>query len=440
MSNYHFLTQELSRPVLSFSNCETISLINLYIGHEPKVSYSTCMGEVLYLENCSDVSIKDATLFGCGTIGIRAMEVDGLTCEDIIIEECSDEIMTIYNSNDIFFYRCEFISKSSEDLRIYESENIEFKFCDLRGKWSNPPQIYYDSVNVYESNPEDKLTQVIDYIDGEIKLTNATFWGNEMLIEIQLLYENMDVKLDHGYMEVSGDLASFCTLTYHNVLDTTTIINHREQVKAMIEQYYEDEERQYRIILNQYSNDLHIYDGGVYEYDINVNGGFIDPNLLLNDNKAYISVEEARKIVIEAYPTKYRVLDWKVEDEGVREHDAAYTRMFVGRGVPYYVFSIIDQDISSSVIYINALSKEVYKPLDMVFGLPCANADKDLIQKMLDFIKEKYPNLSISHCAVMIADEKYVVLEYNQDDKQFATINKGSAGEMTLSTYYEYDG
>ncbi len=73
--------------VLSFRNCTNLTVKDLTTGHTKEPGL--CMGGVLEFQNCSNVAVSGAGLFGCGTIGIDAIMSRNLDIRDNEIYECS---------------------------------------------------------------------------------------------------------------------------------------------------------------------------------------------------------------------------------------------------------------------------------------------------------------------------------------------------------------
>lgn len=110
--------------VLRFDNAENLSIGSVMVGHTREQGY--CTGGVLYLENCSDVEISDAMLYGCGTYGISLYQCSSVHVTDSDIYECSYGCMEVSNCTDLLvenskFYSCSFIFGG---FSFYSSSNI----------------------------------------------------------------------------------------------------------------------------------------------------------------------------------------------------------------------------------------------------------------------------------------------------------------------------
>lgn len=73
--------------VLAFDRCSNLTLENLTVGHTKEPGY--CVGGVLWFQQCTNVEVRKCGLYGCGTIGIQAMDCRNVTMEQNDIYECS---------------------------------------------------------------------------------------------------------------------------------------------------------------------------------------------------------------------------------------------------------------------------------------------------------------------------------------------------------------
>ena len=73
--------------VLAFSSCRSVTLSGFTAGHtrEP----GSCAGGVVRFESSNDCAVRRCGLFGCGIIGVAAVDCTGLTVESSDIYECS---------------------------------------------------------------------------------------------------------------------------------------------------------------------------------------------------------------------------------------------------------------------------------------------------------------------------------------------------------------
>ena len=73
--------------VLKLSSCRGVTLEQLTAGHTTEPGF--CAGGVLSFDLCSDISVNECGLYGCGTIGVQARDCNSLTVTASDIYECS---------------------------------------------------------------------------------------------------------------------------------------------------------------------------------------------------------------------------------------------------------------------------------------------------------------------------------------------------------------
>lgn len=82
------LAEDRYANVLSFNGCQNVSVSALTAGHSPAPGY--CSGGVLFFANCVGVLVENCGLFGCGSIGVWAMNCSDVNIALTRIYECSD--------------------------------------------------------------------------------------------------------------------------------------------------------------------------------------------------------------------------------------------------------------------------------------------------------------------------------------------------------------
>ena len=81
------LAEDRYANVLTFTGCQNVTISALTAGHNPAPGY--CTGGVLNLTNCTAVTVESCGLFGCGTIGVCAMNCSDVIVANSRIYECS---------------------------------------------------------------------------------------------------------------------------------------------------------------------------------------------------------------------------------------------------------------------------------------------------------------------------------------------------------------
>lgn len=168
--------------VLAFKNCKNIALENITLSHSPP---GYCRGGVVYLNNCNDIAIRSCNLYGCGTEGLYASQVEGLTCEDVRISDCTYGIMRLRRVSKARFANCLFRdNKEFWGINVDESENVWFDQCQVyRNISKNSPllAIHPDSKIVWKGGEiKFNTSKGLYYFSSTIDFDEANVENNYM--------------------------------------------------------------------------------------------------------------------------------------------------------------------------------------------------------------------------------------------------------------------
>lgn len=123
-------TREPSDPVLELESCEAIVIRGITAGHQVERGY--CNGSVLALDFCSNITVEDCHLYGCGTFGISANNSYTARVINTEIYECSEGLINLYSCGGWVFEQCEMRdTEASFPINAYDSWSVEFKDCDF---------------------------------------------------------------------------------------------------------------------------------------------------------------------------------------------------------------------------------------------------------------------------------------------------------------------
>lgn len=114
--------------VFQFLECENLSLTDLYIGHTES---GYCTNGVLGFRDCTNVSMTNCGLFGCGTEGITAYSSSNFKIINSEIFKCAYSILTLNDCYDFSFKNCYFYeNKEFDQVNIGNTcNNILFEHC-----------------------------------------------------------------------------------------------------------------------------------------------------------------------------------------------------------------------------------------------------------------------------------------------------------------------
>lgn len=177
------LTRPVYGNVICFEDCENIEIENIEAGHGPEKG--GCTGGVFKFDNCQNIKINDCILFGSGTEGINCSLVTGLKCNNTIIKGCTYGILTLDNSANIDFVKCDFTNNMEFDMiTINLSSNVLFDKCYISNNKSGHQD--YSDYSLFR----------LDWSSGillkncEIKNNYMDFFSNDRYI---IKLENTDI-------------------------------------------------------------------------------------------------------------------------------------------------------------------------------------------------------------------------------------------------------
>jgi len=155
--------------VISFLNCSNISIDNVDAGHGP--TKGGCDGGVFNFSNCKNILIQNSILYGSGTFGISAKDVEGLKCNNSTIRGCSRMILVLENCNNSEFNNCQLTENETDWGNLINIENcigIKFNKCDI-------------TRNITRQSGEEEWTQYCLFEISKsmnVSLTNCTIKNN----------------------------------------------------------------------------------------------------------------------------------------------------------------------------------------------------------------------------------------------------------------------
>ncbi len=114
--------------VLSFEGCRNITLWGFTAGHTENIEAGECAGGVLNFQESRDVEIEDCSLFGCGTVGVTAVNCRDMRLVHTEIHHCTVSAVTFYGSRDIEMSACNVHDIGGgypvSQYQIYDCKNI----------------------------------------------------------------------------------------------------------------------------------------------------------------------------------------------------------------------------------------------------------------------------------------------------------------------------
>jgi len=167
--------------VLSFKNCENVTLDNIDAGH--KTTELSCIANVIDIENSENFIIKNSYLYGSGYIGIYGNNVKKLSIVKTTITECSSELLYLDNCMNTTIDSC-VLSKTKGGFTISNCLNLTIsnsEISEIVQKGSMQGDLF---VHTYLFNIS---------ASANIKLLKCLFEGNETSY---LLKSSLSINLD----------------------------------------------------------------------------------------------------------------------------------------------------------------------------------------------------------------------------------------------------
>lgn len=181
------ITNPVDGYVLSFENCNNITIENVEAGHGP-LKGEPCSGGVFSIYKSKNFTINKSILFGSGTEGISAGNVSGLKCKNSIIRACTYSIMNLNSCNDFEFDSCEFSDNKERDLiNVNNCINVKFNSCNIyNNRTSIVENTNYALFNVLKSMSvvikdcliENNLASHLSRKASTIEMINTKFENN----------------------------------------------------------------------------------------------------------------------------------------------------------------------------------------------------------------------------------------------------------------------
>ena len=95
------VTEPRYANVMVFDWCSDVNIVSLTAGHT--VAPGFCAGGVLYFRNSENMYVSGCDLYGCGTVGISAVNCSSVIAMNTTIRECTNGALEAFGSYDVRF-------------------------------------------------------------------------------------------------------------------------------------------------------------------------------------------------------------------------------------------------------------------------------------------------------------------------------------------------
>jgi len=164
--------------VLTFLYCSGITIENVTAGHTTQAG--SCEGGVFWFEECADIRINNAHMYGCGAYGLSLTNVGGVAIENSSIYECTAMIMSMEYCHDISFTDCVFRDMESYGgVIIGDAENVTFDQCQFFNLEGNSLFEVTASSKVVVKNSS-FINNAVNHLDPSrlVRFADNAFTGN----------------------------------------------------------------------------------------------------------------------------------------------------------------------------------------------------------------------------------------------------------------------
>ncbi|MBR1441871.1 MAG: right-handed parallel beta-helix repeat-containing protein, partial [Lachnospiraceae bacterium] len=113
---------------MTFEECTDLYLSGMMMGHTNGDGF--CSGNVINLIECTNVTLHEMDLFGCGATGLDADEISSLAMYDSVIHDCSDNPVCFYDTKGRFvFVSCTFLNCNGSLILDQNGTDYSFIRC-----------------------------------------------------------------------------------------------------------------------------------------------------------------------------------------------------------------------------------------------------------------------------------------------------------------------
>ena len=135
--------------VIRCIGCDNVSFKGFTAGHTIEPGF--CVGGVIRLESCNNISMDGCRLYGCGIIGLWADDCENISVYDSDIYACSYEAVDLNTCRNVELSGCRFYGYDNADtlFRFESSDSINISGCEIYDSEVQRLMMPGGSTNVY---------------------------------------------------------------------------------------------------------------------------------------------------------------------------------------------------------------------------------------------------------------------------------------------------
>ncbi len=108
--------------VLGFEYCQGVTISGFTAGHTKEPGY--CTGGVINFDNCDNMTVDNCGLYGCGILGVQAMNSAGIQVLNSEIYECSYGGIQMIRTSDVSIEKTTFRDLGGEELMFHDCQHV----------------------------------------------------------------------------------------------------------------------------------------------------------------------------------------------------------------------------------------------------------------------------------------------------------------------------
>ena len=433
-----FLTNKIDYDLLDIESCKDIAIINLYLGHSPKVEYE-CAGSVLCVSQCQGLTIKNCTLFGCGEYGIIGYDIADLLIQDSTFLDCKVDLINVLSCENIVMENCYFYNDEDELIEFERCRNIVIRNCELIGEFTQFPSIKVDRNDIIEY-PSDGNTYVISdmkYPWGMLENVSVTGdkWFREASEKITALYEDLTVNFSKGTDQYHESTYIIFSVNYKESLPESEYLKQINEVLSIAGEYFKEN----TIIAVELDwpgdPDPDIYHS--YGNKTIIHTAFNSFDSIMQDGRQYLSVDEARGLLFDWLPPVIDRIDMKPRYE--ENIEIKFINASIDGSDAYYLFEISNMDNIMFVLDVNAVNGSISDWFDGNDHAPVSHADIRHIQAVMDLLEEEGIDIADDvNWRAYIVNKNYLILVSSQGDSIGPFMLFEKEGKLWAEWYNDY--
>ena len=210
--------------VILMYNCKNVTLENITAGHTQGAG--ECSGNVLVINDCSQITLRDVGLYGCGVVGIRTSECADILVVNSDIYDCSDTGIAAAYTDGLTVENCRIYDLGAGEyggsgiFYLNESNDVRIRECEIRDnvvQWILHESGSCENVEMLDNTFRNNRIRhsAFSLRDQGMTLDGNVFQNNS----IRIWYDQDSFNGDIMAVDASGGVVTEEALEQQNVMD-----------------------------------------------------------------------------------------------------------------------------------------------------------------------------------------------------------------------------